>query len=688
VLVARHWRRSALVAGRSTGGKLGRGAGLLLRTIFFGYAIQMGLSLGASIHKLPREDRPAALGMSLLGVALMGFSAGLLSLAPGFRGRATPLRSPLLLTLPTRLAARLFLSFAELIALVVVPVAYLWAAVPSRPFAAAVVGSAVFGTAFLWGVVALRSGSIRLSPLLVARGAQLGGILLMLGGYGLLMVAAVAHSVFSAWPQVPLAASLVQRRSILPGLLQLTALCFAAGFALWILERTGIEELDATPIKAAKNDGRTMTLAGTERLMSWRESGLRMLLFGVAIPTGFLAWLLYTLRQHPKFEQVAPLLLERTVGFLVVHMGATLVLARASRAADRDSRASPFLASLPIDPADTLRGKVGALDPFALAPLLAFVPLGLFAPSLALVCRAAACCVGLLLLARAAPAVSFLTYGLGTPSARSLGTSANLASLLIRFPLLLVALTDSPFAAVLALATLAAVGFEARRAGALCVRWLDDAGDDLARETPVWPALLTLAAFFALQSATLQFAATLLPGLPLSLQIAAGYAVSGTALILMTIVGRRGLPTLRFFPERAAWLVAGSLVGIGSGVLAWGYSTLMRHFEVDVKESIFDGGPSLALGLMAIVAAPLAEETFFRGWLQEAIGVELPARWRGWAFVISAFAFAAVHPAQGFPVIFAFGLGAGFLYRRSGALLPGMIAHATHNAMAIFLGAG
>jgi membrane protease YdiL (CAAX protease family) len=90
---------------------------------------------------------------------------------------------------------------------------------------------------------------------------------------------------------------------------------------------------------------------------------------------------------------------------------------------------------------------------------------------------------------------------------------------------------------------------------------------------------------------------------------------------------------------------------------------------------------------MAIFAAPLAEETFFRGWLQVAIGIELPARWRAGAFAIAAFAFAAVHPAPAFPVVFVFGLGAGWLFRRSGALLPGMIAHATHNAMAIFMAA-
>ena len=693
-LVILHWRRSALVAGRSASNSVGRGAGLLLRLLFVAYMIRASASLGTGIHALPHDDRPGALMLSLWGVLAMAISAGSLALAPSFRGRPTPLRSPLLLILPVHFAARLFLSLAEFIIVLVALVGYFTQAVPSRPGAACGVAIALFGAGFLWGVVALRYAIARLSPLFVARAAQLAGILLLLVGYGCVATAPLLHpSLDGLWGRGPLATAARalghRSHSVLPSLIALAASAAGAILVLWLLQRQGIEELDAAPMKAARNDGRPMTLAGTERLLSWREYGIRMLMFGVAVPTLLLSWFLfYAFYLHPKIsEQIPPGILERVVGFLVVHMGATIVLARAARAADRDSRARPMLAALPLEPADTLNGKVTALEPFALAPLLAYLPLLVFVPSVSVAWRIAASGLGLILLSRAAPAVAFLTNGLGAPSAKSLGTSANLASLLLRFPLILVALTDSPFAAALALATLGAVSFEARRAGALCVRWLDDSADALARETPVWPALLVLAAFFALQAATLQFSSALFPGLPLNLQLPLGYAISGLALILMTFVGRRGLPPLQFFPARAAWLVAGALVGVASGTLVLGYGLLMQRFGVNASEPGFGETPNLAFACMAIFAAPLAEETFFRGWLQVAIGIELPARWRAGAFAIAAFAFAAVHPAPAFPVVFVFGLGAGWLFRRSGALLPGMIAHATHNAMAIFMAA-
>src|ERR1700722_19101859 len=112
-LVVRHWRRSALIAGRSAGNTLGKSAGLLLRLLFVGYMAQACASVGAGIHALSREEQPGALVLSLCGVAAMALASGGLALAPAFRGRPTPLRSPLLATLPTRFAARLFLAFAE-----------------------------------------------------------------------------------------------------------------------------------------------------------------------------------------------------------------------------------------------------------------------------------------------------------------------------------------------------------------------------------------------------------------------------------------------------------------------------------------------------------------------------------------------------------------------------------------------
>jgi membrane protease YdiL (CAAX protease family) len=92
---------------------------------------------------------------------------------------------------------------------------------------------------------------------------------------------------------------------------------------------------------------------------------------------------------------------------------------------------------------------------------------------------------------------------------------------------------------------------------------------------------------------------------------------------------------------------------------------------------------------MAIGLAPLAEEIFFRGWLYSCIEDELAAsnrkRWLG--PLISAFAFAAVHPPLSFVPVFVLGLVASLLFARTRALGPGIVAHLFHNGLAVLLAA-
>jgi membrane protease YdiL (CAAX protease family) len=86
-----------------------------------------------------------------------------------------------------------------------------------------------------------------------------------------------------------------------------------------------------------------------------------------------------------------------------------------------------------------------------------------------------------------------------------------------------------------------------------------------------------------------------------------------------------------------------------------------------------------------ISIAPLVEEYFFRGWLQQAIANDLPADKARWAFVIAALAFALAHfGSYGVPQ-FILGLVAGALFAASGGLWPGIVAHAIHNAVVVLL---
>jgi len=82
------------------------------------------------------------------------------------------------------------------------------------------------------------------------------------------------------------------------------------------------------------------------------------------------------------------------------------------------------------------------------------------------------------------------------------------------------------------------------------------------------------------------------------------------------------------------------------------------------------------------MAAPLVEEIYFRGWLQSALAERLQNR-SAWVVPLAAFAFASVHPASAFPVVFLLGLVTGTLYARTGVLGPSIVAHAVHNAVTL-----
>jgi membrane protease YdiL (CAAX protease family) len=84
--------------------------------------------------------------------------------------------------------------------------------------------------------------------------------------------------------------------------------------------------------------------------------------------------------------------------------------------------------------------------------------------------------------------------------------------------------------------------------------------------------------------------------------------------------------------------------------------------------------------VVVVVAAPLVEELTFRG-----VGFTLLARFGTVVAVIgSAIAFAADHGlVEGFPALFVFGLAVALVRVRTGSIYPGMLLHASFNALAL-----
>lgn len=85
----------------------------------------------------------------------------------------------------------------------------------------------------------------------------------------------------------------------------------------------------------------------------------------------------------------------------------------------------------------------------------------------------------------------------------------------------------------------------------------------------------------------------------------------------------------------------------------------------------------------AVVLAPLAEETFFRGLLQSALRARMRRPWAA-IFITSAF-FALIHTStpQAVPALFILAVGMGYNYERTGRLYPAILIHAIFNAVMI-----
>ena len=88
--------------------------------------------------------------------------------------------------------------------------------------------------------------------------------------------------------------------------------------------------------------------------------------------------------------------------------------------------------------------------------------------------------------------------------------------------------------------------------------------------------------------------------------------------------------------------------------------------------------------ISAVLVAPIFEEVMFRGLVQTSLAA-FDRHGRRWRLVlISACVFTLVHqgmPWQTLPVIFVLAVGLGWLYERTGSLLPSIIVHAGFNAL-------
>lgn len=155
-------------------------------------------------------------------------------------------------------------------------------------------------------------------------------------------------------------------------------------------------------------------------------------------------------------------------------------------------------------------------------------------------------------------------------------------------------------------------------------------------------------------------------------------------LVYHRISGVALRPMLGTGPAVSRWSVAGMVLLVPLLALNLGYHRLLvsvlgnEDFVVNLTE-VFRGEPGglwIALGTICLMPA-VWEEIAFRGLLQTELTAAVGA---GEGLLLTAIFFATIHAAfLSWPYLFLLGLVLGWLRRRSGSLVPGMVAHFLHN---------
>jgi membrane protease YdiL (CAAX protease family) len=140
-----------------------------------------------------------------------------------------------------------------------------------------------------------------------------------------------------------------------------------------------------------------------------------------------------------------------------------------------------------------------------------------------------------------------------------------------------------------------------------------------------------------------------------------------------------------------------SHIAIGFGVLVAYYISVAIYASFVVEPSQDDIGGDLGLDegplaatmavLLIVIAAPLAEESFFRGFVFAGLRSRL-SLWP--AAIVSGIVFGAIHAPSGPTTVVPLallGVALAFLYDHTGSLWPPIILHAFNNALALAVSA-
>ncbi|MBI5532964.1 MAG: CPBP family intramembrane metalloprotease [Deltaproteobacteria bacterium] len=460
---------------------------------------------------------------------------------------------------------------------------------------------------------------------------------------------------------------------------------------LRVTVRVGYDRIAMAPqLRTYPDAGSLMRIADIEKLMSSRDFARPALVVAAQIFTFALSFV-GAYAAEPKLRALGQDRLGTlhalcmTVIALYSCGVAWLITRRAARSVARDLAAAPLLSTLPIEPRELLEGKASAMRFLALPFLAAMLPWIIALPASLgqeMLWRLGLVIAAFWLVAQGGVSVTFLRQS----RVRQQSVSwLNVEMLLLTTPLSGIVLANSLPAGLLGLVVLGAISTEAKRASQRAMRWVDDAGDGAVRDTEVWRAMVALGVFSVFGGIG---SSVLLLLAPERTRFAALAVVLASQILLgAQTVSRKGLDPL--FPRGArGWLrtAAAPAAGMISVAAAAVYLLLLRRLHIEMPQTPSAAGVTRVAWLAVVLAgAPIAEELFFRGWLQPALPRELPSRWQPWTFALTAGLFASIHGPIGFVPVLVLGLIAGALRMWTGGVVAGIVVHMMHNVFAFAL---
>jgi membrane protease YdiL (CAAX protease family) len=162
----------------------------------------------------------------------------------------------------------------------------------------------------------------------------------------------------------------------------------------------------------------------------------------------------------------------------------------------------------------------------------------------------------------------------------------------------------------------------------------------------------------------------------------------GFLLVPMAICSMRGAGRLReilerlgfraFKPSAFGWMALAFALYLAFTIL---YANLITEpKQKDIAESF---GPTIIQILLIVIAAPICEETCFRGMLFGGLREKLP---RIAAALVCGLIFGALHALTGVtavPPLIVFGFLLALLYEKTGSIIPGILLHMLNNSIAL-----